>query len=255
MRSCAFRPEDILGRPGVPDRLRGRRRLRMLGALATQPLGHSTRHNGDMSTTGDTREATWRRGAKGTAAAAIILDADGRLLLVKHSYGPLNWEIPGGAAEPDETPVETALREVREETGLTATAERLTGIYYERKGPGRDHALHLLVARRPSSTDQRLHRAADQRRHGRSPRSAPRSGWRAADPDLTRPSIASGGQPARMLVRALKPTSCAASPGSRRRIELSGQFGRPHRLTRDPDRAAESPAQARRCVRRSKTHR
>jgi 8-oxo-dGTP pyrophosphatase MutT (NUDIX family) len=32
--------------------------------------------------------------------------------------------------EPDETPTETALREVLEETGLTVTADRLTGIYY-----------------------------------------------------------------------------------------------------------------------------
>ena len=28
------------------------------------------------------------------------------------------------------------MREVREETSLTVTAEHLTGVYYERKGPG-----------------------------------------------------------------------------------------------------------------------
>ena len=28
------------------------------------------------------------------------------------------------------------MREVREETGLTVNAEHLTGVYYERKGPG-----------------------------------------------------------------------------------------------------------------------
>jgi 8-oxo-dGTP pyrophosphatase MutT (NUDIX family) len=64
-------------------------------------------------------------------AAAIVLDGDGRVLLVRHTYGRLNWELPGGASELGETIVETALRELREETGLSATAERMTGLYYD----------------------------------------------------------------------------------------------------------------------------
>jgi len=63
--------------------------------------------------------------------------------LVKHSYGPLNWELPGGVAEPDETPTETAVREVVEETGLQVSAERLTGVYHEHQAPGRE-ALHFV---------------------------------------------------------------------------------------------------------------
>jgi len=35
----------------------------------------------------------WRRAARDTTAGAVILDKLGRVLLVKHSYGPLNWEI------------------------------------------------------------------------------------------------------------------------------------------------------------------
>jgi 8-oxo-dGTP diphosphatase len=53
------------------------------------------------------------------------------VLLVHHTYGRLNWELPGGASEEGEPVVETALRELREETGLAARAERLTGVYYE----------------------------------------------------------------------------------------------------------------------------
>jgi len=64
-------------------------------------------------------------------AAAIILDDSGRVLLVRHSYGKLNWDLPGGAAEPDESAEQTAVREVVEETGLTVAADRLTGIYYD----------------------------------------------------------------------------------------------------------------------------
>jgi 8-oxo-dGTP pyrophosphatase MutT (NUDIX family) len=68
---------------------------------------------------------------KKLGAAAVILDTQGRVLLVKHSYGPLNWELPGGGAEQGESIVETALREVLEETGLHVVAQHTTGIYYD----------------------------------------------------------------------------------------------------------------------------
>ena len=68
---------------------------------------------------------------KKLGAAAIIFNDEGHVLLVKQSYGALNWELPGGGAERGESVVETALREVREETGLRVAAERTTGVYYE----------------------------------------------------------------------------------------------------------------------------
>jgi 8-oxo-dGTP diphosphatase len=85
----------------------------------------------------------WAKASKGIAAAGVILNSHGHVLLVKHSYGPLNWELPGGAAERDESPTETSVREVLEETGLRVSAERLTGVYYERHGPGRE-AVHFV---------------------------------------------------------------------------------------------------------------
>ena len=70
---------------------------------------------------------------KKLGAAAVILDTQGRVLLVKHTYGPLNWELPGGGAEQGEDIVETALREVLEETGLHVIPHHTTGIYYDRE--------------------------------------------------------------------------------------------------------------------------
>lgn len=64
-------------------------------------------------------------------AACVIFDGDGRVLLVHHTYGRLNWELPGGGSEPGEAPDETAIRELLEETGLHAEMERLTGVYFE----------------------------------------------------------------------------------------------------------------------------
>lgn len=64
-------------------------------------------------------------------AAAVILDSEGKILLVKHNYGKYNWELPGGLSEQKESAEETAKREVFEETGLEVTVGRLTGVYYE----------------------------------------------------------------------------------------------------------------------------
>ena len=82
---------------------------------------------------------------KKLGAAAVILNDEGHILLVKQSYGRLNWEIPGGGAEPGESIVETVLREVREETGLLVEAERTTGVYYE---PALDLLSFVVLCRR-----------------------------------------------------------------------------------------------------------
>jgi len=57
-------------------------------------------------------------------AAAVILNGDGEVLLVHHTYGMLNWELPGGIGERGESPTETAVREVREEQWYGARSSR-----------------------------------------------------------------------------------------------------------------------------------
>lgn len=85
-------------------------------------------HNMEKSIQQTVSHIPWA--AKRLGVAAIIFDDQGKILMVKHSYGMLNWEIPGGAAENGESISETAVREVFEEAGLVVTAERLTGVYY-----------------------------------------------------------------------------------------------------------------------------
>ncbi|PCI78260.1 NUDIX hydrolase [Candidatus Aerophobetes bacterium] len=64
------------------------------------------------------------------SARAIILDsAKEKILLVKRKDLPV-WELPGGGIEEGETPEESVLREVFEETGLKANITRPVGIYY-----------------------------------------------------------------------------------------------------------------------------
>ncbi len=54
-------------------------------------------------------------------ARCLLLDADGRILLIRRADNGY-WSVPAGAMELGESIAENAVREVYEETGLTATA-------------------------------------------------------------------------------------------------------------------------------------
>ena len=73
-------------------------------------------------------------GPRQIGSGALIFDREGRVLLVKHTYGKFNWELPGGLSEAGESVDQTIVREVREETGLRVQPERLTAVYYSEPG-------------------------------------------------------------------------------------------------------------------------
>lgn len=56
----------------------------------------------------------------------VIYTADGQVLLLERADAPGFWQSVTGSQDPGETLGETAIREVREETGLDATAFELT---------------------------------------------------------------------------------------------------------------------------------
>lgn len=61
-------------------------------------------------------------------AAAVVVD-NGRVLLVRRRVkeGTLSWQFPAGAIEQGETAEQAAVRETKEETGLTVSAVTLLG--------------------------------------------------------------------------------------------------------------------------------
>jgi 8-oxo-dGTP pyrophosphatase MutT (NUDIX family) len=78
------------------------------------------------------------------SCGVVILNATGEVLLC-HATETSHWDVPKGQAEPGEMPVEAALRELVEETGIVLDAARLKdlGRFLYR----RDKDLHLFAVR------------------------------------------------------------------------------------------------------------
>lgn len=69
-----------------------------------------------------------------SVGASALVESEGRIVLVRHSYTP-GWRLPGGGVERHEPPATAVLRELREEIGLTASdPPELFGLYVRKHG-------------------------------------------------------------------------------------------------------------------------
>jgi ADP-ribose pyrophosphatase YjhB (NUDIX family) len=64
-----------------------------------------------------------------SAVGAVVTDPAGRVLLCQQSQGHRRWGLPGGKIRPGESPVQAAVRDIREETGMETEILDLVGIY------------------------------------------------------------------------------------------------------------------------------
>jgi ADP-ribose pyrophosphatase len=81
-------------------------------------------------------------------AAIVAVDAARRVCLIRqfrHAAGGWIWELPAGKLEPKEPPLETARRELAEETGSSAARWTPLGAYVSSPGVFTE-TVHLFLA-------------------------------------------------------------------------------------------------------------
>ena len=78
-------------------------------------------------------------------AQAVVLDPQGRVFLVKHSY-VTGWHLPGGGVEIGETVLQALERELLEEGGITAIEPPvLHGVFLNSRVSRRDHIFLYVI--------------------------------------------------------------------------------------------------------------
>jgi 8-oxo-dGTP diphosphatase len=84
------------------------------------------------------------------AIRALVLDAQGRLLLLKRAnseYGNGQWCLPGGKLDYGDTPENTVAKELREETQLAA--QEIKFLFFQNSPPplhGKMHCVNLYFS-------------------------------------------------------------------------------------------------------------
>jgi 8-oxo-dGTP pyrophosphatase MutT (NUDIX family) len=79
-------------------------------------------------------------------SSAVVLNEDHEILLVLRQDTRI-WALPGGGRETGETCEQTAVREVREETGYDVKLERLVGEYWRPRYPNGGDRMRVFKAR------------------------------------------------------------------------------------------------------------
>jgi len=123
--NCGYRYCPLCGRPMVAEEVEGSRRMR----CQDKNCGYVYYHNPIP------------------AAGAIIVQND-RVLLVKRAHPPRIgwWCLPAGFMEWNEHPMQTAVREVAEETGLSIEPTSFFEVYSGNDDPRTNAVLMLYLA-------------------------------------------------------------------------------------------------------------
>ncbi|MGE5621555.1 MAG: NUDIX hydrolase, partial [Bacillota bacterium] len=87
---------------------------------------------------------------KSTSCGTLVINRRGEILLC-HVTGTNHWDIPKGLQDPGETTLQAAIRELREETGLSFDESLFEEVGDFDYRP--DKRLHLYKVRAPDDFD------------------------------------------------------------------------------------------------------
>ncbi len=95
------------------------------------------------------------------SAHAVLLNADGKVLLLKATYGDYGWGLPGGCVDPGETVHEALLRECQEELNTSVDILYMSGIYFHSKHNSHACIFHCTMPNNAPITLSSEHSAYD----------------------------------------------------------------------------------------------
>jgi ADP-ribose pyrophosphatase YjhB (NUDIX family) len=76
------------------------------------------------------RRLYWRVFKPKTFGVKCLIERDGKILMIRNSYGAGYWTLPGGRLKRNELPENGAAREVREEVGIIINSPKFLGSYF-----------------------------------------------------------------------------------------------------------------------------
>lgn len=85
-----------------------------------------------------------------TRGVKCLVSEGGAILLVRHAYGPRQWDLPGGFARRGEAFLETARREIDEELALPGADDPRQFAELRRRHLGRHETLGAMGVRVPT---------------------------------------------------------------------------------------------------------
>ena len=106
------------------------------------------------------RRIVWRiLGPRTLGVRGLVVDEEGAVLLVRHSYGPPAWHLPGGGVKRRESLYDALRRELGQEVGVEVTGPvQLLGTYSNLREGKSDHISVFVVTewRRDSAADAEI---------------------------------------------------------------------------------------------------